>query len=83
MNVNELVQELKRNNIDPKYYSLNLSNPQPGQRVLEKSGQFTWRVYDYIADWRDAYKTDPMMFASEDEACRYFLKWNIESPPNR
>jgi hypothetical protein len=81
MNTHELMAELKKNDIDSHTYSVDSGNPHPGQYVLEKFGKYTWAVYSY--DDRGGGKSEPMLFSSEDEACRYFLDWLLNDLTTR
>ena len=71
MNTHDVIVELEKNNIDPKFYSVHgeTSLPREGQFVIEKSGNYTWVVYVIERGER----VEELRFAEENEACLYFL----------
>jgi hypothetical protein len=80
LNKEELKNALVKEQIDPRYYSLDgLDDPHYYDRViLEKKGE-EWLVYHYERGSINNLHT----FVSEDEACRFLFSWIIRDPNTR
>ncbi len=80
MNKEELKKALDKEGIHPHYYSLNglQGGPYDGTSILDKEGN-KWLVYYF----ERGEKWDMHVFDTEDEACRFFLKWISSDPMTR
>ncbi len=76
---NDLRQELKKNNIDERIALINPSYCPEGALCLTKRDEGTWAV---TLTERGEYLVNES-FASEQEACRFFLKHVLKDPTYR
>jgi hypothetical protein len=76
MNRNDLRAALEKERINPRWYSIGgITEPPIEEQCVLEEDKGKWLVY-YL---ERGHKTSLRVFESEDEACRYFLDWILDT----
>jgi hypothetical protein len=80
LNKEELKNALVKEQIDPRYYSLDgLGDSHYFDRIILEKSMEEWLVYHYERGSKNNLRT----FISEDEACNFLFNWIIRDPNTR